>query len=95
MIMPDHVHFFASPASRKARDLSSFVKAWKYRTGKEIRQSGLVAFSWQKEFFDHLLRNSESYGDKWLYVRANPVRAGFAARPEDWPYQGEIHPLQW
>jgi len=95
MIMPDHVHFFVIPASREARQLSSFIRAWKYRTGKEIHQAGLAGFSWQKEFFDHLLRSSESYGDRWLYVRANPVRAGLAARPEDWPYQGEIHPLQW
>jgi hypothetical protein len=27
-------------------------------------------------FFDHLLRNAESYGLKWNYGRENPVRAG-------------------
>jgi putative transposase len=45
---------------------------------------------WQRGFSDHLLRNAESYAQKWEYVRQNPVRAGLVARPEDWPYQGEI-----
>ena len=31
---------------------------------------------WQPGFFDHLLRNDESYAQKWEYVRENPVRAG-------------------
>jgi len=45
---------------------------------------------WQRGFFDHLLRSEESYGQKWNYVRENPVRAGLAQNPEDWPYAGEI-----
>jgi len=31
---------------------------------------------WQRGFFDHLLRSEESYGQKWNYVRENPVRGG-------------------
>jgi REP element-mobilizing transposase RayT len=45
---------------------------------------------WQPGFFDHLLRNAESYEQKWHYVRENPVRAGLVSRAEDWSYQGEI-----
>ena len=41
-------------------------------------------------FFDHLLRNDESYGAKWRYVRDNPVRHGLVSSFEEWPYQGEI-----
>ena len=39
--------------------------------------------------FDHVLRSEESYGEKWLYVRDNPVRAGLVDDASDWPYQGE------
>lgn len=46
---------------------------------------------WQPGFFDHLLRHNESYAEKWDYVWRNPVRAGLVTKPEDWPYQGEIH----
>jgi len=40
--------------------------------------------------FDHILRNDESYTQKWEYVRENPVRAGLVPRADDWPYQGEF-----
>jgi len=40
--------------------------------------------------FDHVLRSDESYGEKWDYVRHNPVRAGLVRECDDWPYQGEI-----
>src|SRR6266496_513014 len=45
---------------------------------------------WQEGFFDHVMRNDESYSQKWNYVRENPVRAGFVNSAEEWPYQGEI-----
>ena len=41
-----------------------------------------VSNIWQRGFFDHLLRNSESYAQKWDYVRENPVRAGLVDRAE-------------
>jgi putative transposase len=45
---------------------------------------------WQRGFFDHVLRNDESYAEKWQYVVLNPVRKGFVSRHEDWPYAGEV-----
>ena len=45
---------------------------------------------WQPGFFDHVLRNDESYSQKWEYVRENPVRAGLVVRADEWPYQGEL-----
>jgi putative transposase len=48
---------------------------------------------WQEEFFDHVLRSSESYSQKWDYVKENPVRAGLVKRSDDWRFQGEIESL--
>ena len=45
---------------------------------------------WQRGFFDHLIRNTESYADKWDYVQENPVRAELVRTTADWPFQGEI-----
>jgi hypothetical protein len=45
---------------------------------------------WQEGFFDHLIRNAESYAGKWEYVYQNPVRAGLVNDPKEWPYQGEF-----
>ena len=41
-----------------------------------------------------MLRSSESYSGKWNYVRNNPVRHGFVANADDWPWQGEIEELR-
>lgn len=95
VVMPDHVHFFATPSGGQAKDLSSFIECWKRWTQRQIRQTGLPSFNWQTEFFDHLMRSGESYAEKWEYVRGNPVRARLVAEADAWPYQGEIHSLRW
>ncbi len=94
VIMPDHVHFFAASLGDRAKPLSKFLECWKRWTGRRIRESG-IAFRWQAEFFDHLLRNSESYSAKWEYVRSNPVRAGLVQSAEEWLYQGQLADLRW
>jgi REP element-mobilizing transposase RayT len=94
VIMPDHVHFFATADAENAKDLSGFSGCWKSWTRKQLREAGWETFSWQRELFDRLLRNNESYSNKWDYVRMNPVREQLVEKPEDWPYQGEIHILQ-
>jgi putative transposase len=93
VILPDHVHFFCS-AELDARTLPTFMQAWKQWTSKrmarELKFSGNI---WQEEFFDHVLRSSESYSQKWDYVKENPVRAGFVASSDQWPWQGEVESL--
>jgi hypothetical protein len=37
-----------------------------------------------------MIRNTESYAQKWDYVRENRIRAGLISTTEDWPFQGEI-----
>ena len=93
VIMPDHVHFFAAPGRDDGRELSGFLRYWKRMTAMRIRAGILPSFAWQREFFDHLMRSSESYSQKWEYVRHNPVRAELVDDPDCWPYLGEIHPL--
>ncbi len=95
VVMPDHVHFFCAPCADEAKTLSSFVGFWKRATAAAVHKSGMRAFAWQPEFFDHLMRSGESYAEKWEYVRANPVRAELAKSPDDWPFQGEICELTW
>jgi len=90
VIMPDHVHFFCTDAAGTS-SLSRMVGAWKQWTAKELcLRFGIERPLWQKEFFDHLIRSSESYSEKWEYVRNNPVRAGLVEHSDDWKYVGHI-----
>ncbi len=47
----------------------------------------------QAEFFDHVLRSSESYSQKWDYVKENPLRAGLVESSDEWTWQGEVESL--
>jgi putative transposase len=103
VIMPDHVHFFCR-AELAAKPLPTFMQKWNQWTSKRmareiavavigdpgLKKSGTV---WQGEFFDHVLRSSESYSQKWQYVKENPVRAELVEKSDDWPFQGEIESL--
>jgi REP-associated tyrosine transposase len=93
VIMPDHVHFFCR-AELDAKSLPIFMQKWKQWSSKRMARELKVAGSvWQEEFFDHVLRSSESYSQKWDYVKENPVRAGLVKKSDDWPFQGEIESL--
>ncbi|HSP44690.1 MAG TPA: transposase [Chthoniobacterales bacterium] len=94
VIMPDHVHLFvALPATEIT--LSRWVQMLRTVLGKMLLRLGVEKPHWQEGFFDHVLRSSESYSEKWEYVRLNPVRAGLCEEGELWPYQGEIVSIQF
>jgi REP-associated tyrosine transposase len=94
VIMPDHVHFFCAPMTDQAK-LEIYVGKWKEWTAKYAARTLDVEMPlWQAEFFDHILRSGESYEEKWLYIRDNPVRAKLVTDPEDWPCQGELNQLR-
>ena len=88
------MHVFVKLDPRGPR-LANWVKALRSVLGKCLQADGMARPYWQEGFFDHVLRSSESYSEKWEYVRMNPVRAGLCARPEQWAYQGEIVPLRF
>ena len=78
LLMPDHVH--GVMAFGRDRSIKQIVSSWK---GFLAKTCGIA---WQRDFFEHRLRNDENEVAKVHYVRMNPVRAGLVARPEDWPY---------
>lgn len=93
VVMPDHVHFFARPALN-ASGRAEWLKMTKSVSARRIAATLHVDPPvWQTDSFDHILRGSESYSEKWEYVRMNPVRKGLVAHPTEWLWQGEIHLL--
>ncbi len=89
VIMPDHIHLFVT--GTHDFDLGIWLRGLKRVVAAAVTggRSGI----WQRGFFDHLIRNSESYSEKWDYVHQNPVRAGLVPCADEWPYQGEIVPI--
>jgi len=92
VIMPDHIHLLAS-FGPESIPVSRWMKSLKNAISKSLRNANFPEPHWQKGFFDHVIRSQESYDEKWLYVRDNPVRAGLVRSAQDWPYAGEIWKL--
>jgi len=90
--MPDHIHLFAG-FGPESISVSVWMKSFKNAISKTLKHATFSAPHWQKGFFDHVIRSEESYDQKWLYVRDNPVRAGLVRSAEDWPYAGELSTL--
>jgi REP element-mobilizing transposase RayT len=92
VLMPDHLHLFVQLAQHSI-PLGNWMKSLKNATSKVLKSATFSAPHWERGYFDHLIRSRESYDQKWLYVRENPVRAGLVKTVEDWPYAGEVHEL--
>ena len=89
VIMPDHIHLFAG-FGQDSISLSAWMKSLKNAISKVLTNATFDGPHWQKGFFDHVIRSEESYEQKWIYIRENPVRAGLVRSAEDWPYASEI-----
>ncbi|MFT5492321.1 MAG: REP element-mobilizing transposase RayT [Limisphaerales bacterium] len=88
VIMPDHVHLIVSGSSPES-DLLRLVKEFKQKTTFRVRKSG-AAFAWQKDFWDHVIRDRQDYANQVHYILRNPVRKGLCLRWEDWAHRGVL-----
>ncbi|MEW9571152.1 transposase [Rhodanobacter sp. Si-c] len=85
VLMPDHWHGLVElgEGDDLARVMQRFKGVLSRRIGQQIRLAGPL---WMHGYHDHALRRDEDLAAAARYVIANPVRAGLAACPLDWPY---------
>jgi putative transposase len=85
-LMPDHLHALVL-GRHDAADLIRFVQRFKQVTAFDLRrETGLRL--WQQSFYDHTLRVEEDLTNVAAYILGNPVRAGLAAQPDEYPLSG-------
>jgi len=89
-VMPNHVHGVVTPFVEHS--LSEVLQSWKSYSAHEInRRLNRKGRVWQKESFDHLVRNEESFEKFVAYTEQNPVAAGLVVHPADWPFSSARH----
>ena len=80
-VMPNHVHVVFQPLTDHT--LAGIVHGWKSYTAKEanrlLQRTGVF---WQREYYDHLVRDEADFRRVVRYVLENPVKAGL----RDWPW---------
>jgi len=87
-VMPDHLHVLLEGTSDDA-DLREAVRAWKQRTGYDWK-TRTGARLWQPGFHDRVLREGDDTSSIVRYILLNPVRAGLAHSPGDYPWLGSL-----
>ena len=87
VVMPDHFHVVIRPLPNdggKFRSIDSIVKSWKSLFARKSGQKQVF----QTEQYDRVIRQAE-WADTTRYIRANPMVANLAERPEDYPWYFE------
>gem|GEM_PF-2377851 len=100
VVMPNHVHALVKP--HEGFTLSQILHTWKSFTAHEAQKIAQAAglsipkgeAFWQRESYDHLVRDEADFARIFEYILQNPVKAGLCAKPEDWPYLGVAEALE-
>jgi putative transposase len=82
--MPNHVHMLIWPKIAPQRLMKSF-KGYTARHANKILRTTGEPF-WQKESYDHWVRNEEELERIRKYIENNPVRAGLVADAREYPW---------
>ena len=92
-IMPNHVHLVAT-LLHPEQPFNKIMKSIKTFSAKQINTHlGRKGRFWQREYFDHLVRDGQELNRIITYVLENPVKAGLCQTWEEWPYS-YLKPLQ-
>ncbi|MCH8291674.1 transposase [Candidatus Poribacteria bacterium] len=102
VIMPNHVHLLLKPdevwekrfeveesgmAQYEKGPLSAILHSLRSYTAHEANKIlGRSGKFWQREAFDHWVRDNAEFERIIYYIENNPVRARLVSHPEDWHF---------
>lgn len=86
VVMPNHIHVLLHP--HPPFSLGKIIQSWKQFTSRRAKQllPSIPSPFWQRESYDHLLRNSDDKTRIISYIHRNPVKARLCATETDWPW---------
>lgn len=85
VVMPNHLHVLLTiPGHSSIEKAMQFIKGgFSYRANKELGFKGDI---WQRGFSDVRVVDARSFEKHRAYIDQNPVKAGLAASPEEYPF---------
>jgi len=86
-LMPDHFHGLIGIGQTEMTlgRICGHFKSLSTRRFWEFGEGRL----WQRQFFDHVIRNEVDFWETIEYIRENPVKKDLCKSWEDWEYYGE------
>jgi REP element-mobilizing transposase RayT len=91
-LMPDHLQ---APIGlgESGKSLGAIVGAFKSLSTR-IYWQWYEGKLWQRQFFDHIVRNEDDFFETVKYIKLNPVRKKLVERWEEWPYTKRVDYLR-
>lgn len=80
LLMPDHLHMLVSFPFETGNSPAPTIEQWKRFLARTSESR------WQRDFFDHRIRNPADHEDKRAYILKNPERAGLVEKNGEWPF---------
>ena len=90
VIMANHVHLLVWPQVPASKFLCSLKGHTARAANKVLGRTGNPF--WQKESYDHWVRDSAELERIRHYIEENPVRASLVQRPQDYPWSSATRP---
>ncbi len=88
VIMPNHVHMLIEPAAGKSlSEILQGIKSVSAHNGNKLL--GREGEFWQKESYDHLIRDDADFARCVEYIEQNPVKAGLAKAAEEFRFSSK------
>ena len=87
VLLPDHLHIIVQFQERNRRTLGERVSEIKKKTWVAIHTAGWQGKRlWQRNYYEHIIRNEKDWYEKVNYMRNNPVMKGLAEEADEWRY---------
>ena len=84
VVMPNHVHLLLTPRVAPSRLLQSLKGCTAREANRILGRTGEPF--WQRESYDHWVRDAAEFERIKRYIENNPVKAGLAAQASDYPW---------
>jgi len=84
VVVPNHVHLLIRPSIAPERLMKSLKGASAREANRVLGRTGEPF--WQKESYDHWVRNPSEFQKIRLYIEANPTKAELVRNPQDYPW---------
>lgn len=82
-VLPEHIHLLVDD-----QDIVELIRLPKGRLTPFARRIDPQRKLWQRSFYDHVLRQTETVNRVALYIWENPVRAGLVDEPQEYEWSG-------
>lgn len=86
LFMPDHLHIIIAGINKDS-EIKKCLDRFKQTSGFWLKEN-TNGIKWQKDYFDHIIRNEEDLRNQIRYILLNPVKQNLVADWRDYPYKG-------